>query len=679
MRNIRQMSKELANKIAAGEVVERPGSIVKELCENSIDAGSTAITVEIREGGISYIRVTDNGSGIAAGEVELAFTRHSTSKMYDEQELFNIASLGFRGEALASIAAVSELMMTTRTQQAESGMQAVVSDGDILQLREAGCPCGTNITVSNLFYNTPARRKFLKKPSQEASYIGDIISRLILAYPGISFKYIQDGKVVLHSPGDYLLSNAVMAVYGRFTADNMLPLSAERGGVRIHGLIGNSELEKSNRTYQSLFVNGRYIRDSLIASAVQAGYVNNICIGKFPMVVLFLEMPCALVDVNVHPNKLEVRFSDEGLISEFVRDAVQNVLSDKREIPALEELPHDYSKWQQFGVVRHGETAAGAGVLGTDQSAKTNHVLGATDANTSNNGVVAGTIEAGTVGAGITEAATTQTNVVVSGAAVSDATNADAPMQVQADPNTDLAGILHAENNEPLEAKETLRSFLRDIKPPVQVSFADTMAEKLQDQAGSVFQDYKLIGQMFNTYVVVESEDAVYLIDQHAAHERLLYERLVKQMESGEPLCQTLLVPQVLSVNYAENAKLLYIMPDLESLGFELEDFGENQYVIRSVPVLMGNPCGEELVREIISRADALKACRAEDIKRNKLLQYACKHAIKGGEPLSDQALNAIMKLIKEEKLPLTCPHGRPILVCLTRKELELRFKRLQS
>ena len=335
MRSIRLMSKSLSEKIAAGEVVERPGSIVKELCENSIDAGSTAVTVEIKQGGISYIRITDNGSGIAADEVELAFMRHSTSKMYSEEELFNIESLGFRGEALASIAAVSQLRMTTRVRQADSGMLAELSGGEITLLQETGCPYGTSITVTNLFFNTPARRKFLKKPAQEAAYIGDIVSRLILSHPAISFRLIQDGRTVLHSPGDNILKNAVMSVYGAETAERMLPVEYTEGDIRIYGLTGSTELEKNNKSYQSFFVNGRYIKEKMVSAAVQNGYVNNITIGKFPMFVLFMQLPAAMVDVNVHPNKLEVRFWSDDEAADIICRAVKQALSAGTEIPAL--------------------------------------------------------------------------------------------------------------------------------------------------------------------------------------------------------------------------------------------------------------------------------------------------------------------------------------------------------
>lgn len=675
MRSIRLMSKSLSEKIAAGEVVERPGSIVKELCENSIDAGSTAVTVEIKQGGISYIRITDNGSGIAADEVELAFMRHSTSKMYSEEELFNIESLGFRGEALASIAAVSQLRMTTRVRQADSGMLAELSGGEITLLQETGCPYGTSITVTNLFFNTPARRKFLKKPAQEAAYIGDIVSRLILSHPAISFRLIQDGRTVLHSPGDNILKNAVMSVYGAETAERMLPVEYTEGDIRIYGLTGSTELEKNNKSYQSFFVNGRYIKEKMVSAAVQNGYVNNITIGKFPMFVLFMQLPAAMVDVNVHPNKLEVRFWSDDEAADIICRAVKQALSAGTEVPALAQPDQSGAgvediSWlvtKSDGLLR---STAEKGKAITDEDAAS--------AVTGSGNTAAST--AVYSGAGKTECladrrqTTQEDNGQTEGfessrderyrQSVTGALRAGeySPVIRVAESRVPAWHTADAKTSEPFEA-------------PVQISVL------LQDDAEAPrgFDDYRVVGQMFATYIIVESGDTVYLIDQHAAHERLLYERLVRSMETGDTLSQTLLAPQVLSLNYSEREKLLGILPELEALGFEMEPFGDAEFLIRSVPVLMDRPCGAELINEIISDYDTLKNCRAADLRRQRLMQMACKHAVKAGDMLSDEEIEELMRLIKEERVPLTCPHGRPILVCLTKKELELRFKRIQS
>lgn len=675
MRSIRLMSKSLSEKIAAGEVVERPGSIVKELCENSIDAGSTAVTVEIKQGGISYIRITDNGSGIAADEVELAFMRHSTSKMYSEEELFNIESLGFRGEALASIAAVSQLRMTTRVRQADSGMLAELSGGEITLLQETGCPYGTSITVTNLFFNTPARRKFLKKPAQEAAYIGDIVSRLILSHPAISFRLIQDGRTVLHSPGDNILKNAVMSVYGAETAERMLPVEYTEGDIRIYGLTGSTELEKNNKSYQSFFVNGRYIKEKMVSAAVQNGYVNNITIGKFPMFVLFMQLPAAMVDVNVHPNKLEVRFWSDDEAADIICRAVKQALSAGTEVPALAQPDQSGAgvediSWlvtKSDGLLR--STAEKDKAITDEDAASAVTGSGNTAASTA--------VNSGADNAARPEAGcNTEQEDIGQNAAFDSFRDERHRQQVTEALRGGERGsaIRAAESRVPAWHTAKVNAD-EPSKPPVQISVMQ------QDEAAAPrgFDDYRVVGQVFATYIIVESGDTVYLIDQHAAHERLLYERLVRSMETGDTLSQTLLAPQVLSLNYSEREKLLGILPELEALGFEMEPFGDTEFLIRSVPVLMDRPCGAELINEIISDYDTLKNCRAADLKRQRLMQMACKHAVKAGDMLSDEEIEELMRLIKEERVPLTCPHGRPILVCLTKKELELRFKRIQS
>lgn len=628
MRSIQLMSKALADKIAAGEVVERPASIVKELVENSIDAGSTAITVEIREGGISYVRVTDNGSGIAAQDVKTAFLRHATSKMYDEEELFHIASLGFRGEALASIAAVSKIKLTTRTSDAELGTEICFAGGELEQMQETGCACGTNIVVRDLFFNTPVRRKFLKKPAQEASYIGDILSRLTLAYSSISFKFVNDGKIVLHSPGDGELLNAVQAVYGRDCAKNMIALSCEQAGLRISGCVGNSELEKNNKSYQSVYVNGRYIKDNNVAQAVLNGYVNHITIGKFPMFVLFLEMPCEAVDVNVHPNKLEVRFADEQAVYRAVAEAVAQAVNSQREIPDLmpeapEEQRHAYEVVAQGGLAAEEEREEP-----TPQQAQ--------------------------------EAVSTE-RVVVPAAFEKGLSAADGAVNP------------YIQTGDKPAAPETPAMY---SKQELQAERSAQQQELAQDLYS---ENYRVAGQLFKTYIVVETQEAAFLIDQHAAHERLLYERLTEAMEKNSVQSQQLLAPETVHLNFTEVRALEELMPELRALGFEVEHFGGTDYIIRSVPVLLGTVAAPELLLELLEQADSARRLKAVELKRERLMQTSCKHAIKAGDSLSDAEVEALMHIISREQVPLTCPHGRPILIKLTKKELELRFKRIQQ
>lgn len=618
---IKLMSKELAEKIAAGEVVERPASIVKELVENSIDAYSSAVTVEIRDGGVSFIRVTDNGCGIAAEEMTLAFTRHATSKLYSDKELFNIKQLGFRGEALASIAAVSRTHMASCVPDHVYGAEILIEGGEIIRSNETGCPPGTSITVEELFYNTPARRKFLKKPSQEAAYIGDILTRLILAWPNISFKYINDGKTMLHSPGDGLVENAIYSVYGRDTAENMLPVNYEKDEVTIEGFISGTELEKSNRTYQSFYVNGRYIKDQALSDSVQAGYADSIGTGKFPMFVLNIKVPASGADVNVHPNKLEVRFDPELDIYSRMTEAVRSALRVSYKVPELMEEKKPEQR---------------ANVVVADRQEKS---------------------------VSMPEKALEKEKPSLSGD--------------NAKKDGELPRVIIPVMSRKNELSDNVRA-ITGFTPRIQQVHMRPVEEleQLAIQADFPEGDYKLIGQMFLTYIVLEENNTAYIVDQHAAHERLLYERLKKQLDQGEVVSQQLMMPQILNLNYAEARKFETLSKYFEELGFEIEEFGSLSYAIRAVPVLLGKPNSAELILSMLDGTETLKSLKASDIVREKLMQTACKHAVKGGDRMNDDEIKQLMTLIRSEEVPLSCPHGRPILIKLTKRELENKFKR---
>ena len=637
---IKLMNKELAEKIAAGEVVERPASIVKELVENSIDAGSSAVTVEIREGGVSFIRVTDNGCGILPEDMLMAFTRHATSKLYTEQDLYDIKQLGFRGEALASIAAVSRVHMTSCAPGQVYGSEIIIEGGEVVRSNETGCPSGTSIIVEDLFYNTPARRKFLKKPSQEAAYIGDILTRLILARPGISFKYINDGKTVLHSPGDGVLANAIQAVYGRDTIENMLSVHYDGGSVKIDGYISGVELEKSNRTYQTLFVNGRYIKDSDLSQSVQDGYINSIGTGKFPMYVLNVLVPGNMADVNVHPNKLEVRFAPELNIYECVRAAVSGAIRESFKVPQLME--ENYSKGETSGTIVTKEEELTSPVMQEDEPAEYNKADIAAKRDGGGNSVSA------------------QERVKENSGKREEMTRVIIP--IMSKPGKFAENFRAVTGFEPRKAPISLR--------PVKE------LEQLALEADFPEGDYKLVGQMFLTYIVLEENNVAYIVDQHAAHERLLYERLKKQVDESDVISQQLLVPQILNLNYAEARKFESLSKYFEELGFEIEEFGSLSYAVRAVPVLLGKPNSAELILSMLDGTELVKSPKASDILREKLMQTACKHAIKGGDRLNDEEIKQLMTLIRSEEVPLSCPHGRPILIKLTKRELENKFKR---
>lgn len=618
---IRLMDKDLAEKIAAGEVVERPSSIVKELVENSIDANSSAVTVEIKAGGVDFIRVTDNGCGILPEDMLMAFARHATSKLYAVKDLFDIKQLGFRGEALASISAVSKIHMTSCVSGNVYGSEIILEGGQVIRSNETGCPVGTSIIVEDLFYNTPARRKFLKKPSQEAAYIGDVLTRLILARPGISFKYINDGKTVLHSPGDGSLISAVHAVYGREAADNMLPLHYDNGQIAIEGLISGAELEKSNRTYQTLFVNGRYIKDTELSQSVQDGYINSIGTGKFPMYVLNVTVPRDKIDVNVHPNKLEVRFDPSLNIYECMLQAVRESLKESFKAPSLMDEEHPVFDEPEAEVTREEQLKEPIIEEEPDDEMVPDEDNG--------------------------EEKRKLPRVIV---------------PIMSKPGKFAENFRAVTGFEPRQTPVSLR--------PVKE------LEQLALEADFPEGDYKLVGQMFLTYIVLEDNNTAYIVDQHAAHERLLYERLKKQVDESSIVSQQLLVPQILNLNYAEARKFESLSKYFEELGFEIEEFGSLSYAIRAVPVLLGKPNSAELILSMLDETELVKSAKASDILRQKLMQTACKHAIKGGDRLNEEEIKQLMVLIRSEQVPLSCPHGRPILIKLTKRELENKFKR---
>ena len=494
--------------------------------------------------------------------------------------------------------------------------------------------------MEDLFYNTPARRKFLKKPSQEAAYIGDILTRLILARPGISFKYINDGKTVLHSPGDGVLANAIQAVYGRDTIENMLSVHYDGGSVKIDGYISGMELEKSNRTYQTLFVNGRYIKDSDLSQSVQDGYINSIGTGKFPMYVLNVLVPGNMADVNVHPNKLEVRFAPELNIYECVRAAVSGAIRESFKVPQLME--ENYSKGETSGTIVTREEELTSPVMQEDEPAEYNKADIAAKRDGGENSVSAQ--ERAKEDSGKTEE---MKRVII---------------PIMSKPGKFAENFRAVTGFEPRKAPISLR--------PVKE------LEQLALEADFPEGDYKLVGQMFLTYIVLEENNVAYIVDQHAAHERLLYERLKKQVDESDVISQQLLVPQILNLNYAEARKFESLSKYFEELGFEIEEFGSLSYAVRAVPVLLGKPNSAELILSMLDGTELVKSPKASDILREKLMQTACKHAIKGGDRLNDEEIKQLMTLIRSEEVPLSCPHGRPILIKLTKRELENKFKR---
>ena len=706
MAEIRKLSSDLIGKIAAGEVVERPASVVKELVENAIDAGATHVTVELRGGGIEYLRISDNGKGIPAGQIRLAFERHATSKLQTEAELYCIHTLGFRGEALASVAAVAKVTCTTKTADAEFGVRCQVEGGEFTDIRQAASPAGTTFVVEDLFYNTPVRRKFLKKPAVEAGLVSDYMLRLILSHPEIAFRFVSQGKTIYHSLGDGKLDSALFCLYGKDAFRQMIPVSGHQSGVVLKGFIGVGELSRGNRQQQSFFINGRFFRSGVLSRALENGCEGRVMIGKFPMCALFLEIPYQNVDVNVHPNKLEVRFQDESAVAETVRQMVydtlhQEQLGQRLRAPAAEKTaPVSQSGFTVTELPGAAETAktvpapnaaAQPAVPMEKEPQPANLPEKKADAAAAPLRPV--TVPAQTAGSGAFHASYgTAPRPVFQPAVPSpwdrprDAGYKPAPgwgisekKSAVSETREAPAAQLVAAKPEPAAAPETREHPPERVVPisepeipvpPEQTRLAETEPEEAAAP--------RLVGIVFDTYWLFEAGDRLLWLDQHAAHERILYDRFMKRYD-GEQISQQLLSPQLVQLSGRDMALFEEIRPYLEKAGFQAEAFDERSVAVHAIPTLFGeNGNPKELFLEALDQWQQGRGEKTSDRMRSQVAQMACKHAIKGGDKLNQQEIQGFLKeMLQSQSMP-TCPHGRPIVIETTRYALEKRFKRIQ-
>ncbi len=694
---IRKLSQEIIGQIAAGEVVERPAAAVKELVENSIDAGARNITVELRDGGIKYLRVTDNGKGIPAEQIRMAFERHATSKISEPKDLFDIHTLGFRGEALASIAAVSRVTCTTRTQDAPFGTRAVVEAGEFTDIRQAASPVGTTIVAEDLFYNTPVRLKFLKKPATEAAMVSDYMLRLILSHPEIAFRFVSQGKTVYHSTGDGKLESALYALYGREAFQQMKKVSGHMNGVIVSGYVGAGELSRGNRQQQSFFVNGRYFRSGLLSRALEQGCEGRVMIGRFPMCALFLELPRQNVDVNVHPNKLEVRFQNEiaiaAAVEALVRDAMHGESLGAKLSASVKETEAEEKK-NTFTVVQIPEPQE---ERKTDEPLKI--VVAApqpeTDAGKSEEKKPVAEkdimdqlrdLKPVVMPQRPTAQVMKQTPAVYAAppavsvppvmpkaaAPVQISVSKPAVMMTNPEPRKETAKeILPAAETAPVVIKsEPVEKQAEMVaEPPVQTVLAEV--EKME-------QPLRLAGILFDTYWMFETGDRVLMVDQHAAHERILYDQMMARFED-ERISQKLLAPQLVRLTPYDMTLVSEFAPVLAEAGFEVEPFDETSVALHAIPTFFGvNESPRELLLEALAEWQAGRGQVTRERLRKRVAQMACKRAIKGGDKLSETEIRGFMQeMLKSESMP-TCPHGRPIVTEITRYALEKRFKRVQ-
>ena len=678
-RPILRLDQELIGKIAAGEVVESPASAIKELVENSLDAGSTCVTVEIRDGGIAYLRVTDNGRGIRARDVRMAFERHATSKITKSDDLFALHTLGFRGEALASIAAVSKLTLTTKSIHEESGTRAVNEGGEIKGITEAASPQGTTIVARELFYNTPVRLKFLKKPTTEASKVAEVIARLILAHPDVSFRLIHNGKQIYASSGNGDLRSAVFSLYGRETASAMIPVKSE-GSVSVNGLVGVGLQARSNRARQTFIVNGRTIRSQVLTQALEDGCRERVTIGHYPICVLNIDMPTNTVDVNVHPNKLEVRFSDEHLVYENVCGAV----ADSFSVSPLKSAPHMTLTREvpqttlNPSVVQVIDTQTESGIEQAREQTKTE------------------------TRQPVIKTINIQINPPKQEESVQQQTETDKPTQQQQADFTSFVtqyfgGAALRESvvpgrQEPLgfaklndrlaeqsetageaEAIETQRA----EKKPEAVQ-QELLPKQEANTLGDELSGYSMVGVAFDTYIILQNQKQLIMIDQHAAHERILYEKLMREIDAGVG-SQLLMVAQVVHVTPQDAVKIEAYREDIQAAGFDIEPFGDDAYQIRAVPNVLGVPQTKSAFLDMVDRLGELRVLSTAQKRRDAILQMACKKAVKGGDKLTMEEIKPLLVDMLRTNAPPTCPHGRPLVVVLERTEIEKRFKRIND
>lgn len=651
------------DKIAAGEVIERPASIVKELVENSIDAKAASVTVEIQDGGISLIRVTDNGSGIEREDIRNAFLRHSTSKIRKVEDLAHIASLGFRGEALSSISAVTRTELITKTKEDTFGTRYVIEGGVEQSLEDTGAPDGTTFLVRQLFYNVPARRKFLKTPMTEAGHVQDLLMRLALSHPEVSFTFINNGQTKMRTSGNGKLKDVIYSIYGREAAANLIELDYSMDGLVMKGYLGKPVITRGNRNFENYFVNGRYVKNAMLSKAIEDAYKDFLMQHKFPFVVIHFQVDGEKIDVNVHPTKMEMRFQRQQDVYNIVYEGVHRTLLEPELIPQVEapapkvisqpksespfllkpktapqptekkpeekEEPHDeayFMKKMKERVLSYHQRNSSAEVAKKEQifrpQAQAERIKGA----------------------------------------LARAKEVEKQPQKQAEEQPDLIRETPVYETKPVteEKAEQLNLFEEHLL-------------KREKKA-----EYKLIGQVFETYWLVEFENSLYIIDQHAAHERVLYERTLKEMKNREFTSQYLSPPIILSLSMQEAQVLNENMDRFTRIGFEIEPFGGEEYAVRAIPDNLFGIAKKELLLEMLDDlADGISTSMTPELIDEKVASMSCKAAVKGNNRLSAQEADALIGELLLLENPYHCPHGRPTIIAMTQRELEKKFKRI--
>lgn len=701
---IQLLDQNTINKIAAGEVIERPSSVVKELVENAIDAGAMAITVEIKEGGISFIRVTDNGSGINKNEIDIAFKRHATSKIKSIEDLITVSSLGFRGEALASISAVSQVELITKTKDSITGTRYISEGGQKMSIEDIGAPDGTTFIVRNLFFNTPVRRKFLKSAATEAGYINSLMQYLALSHPDISFRFINNNQNKLHTSGNMKLKDIIYNVYGRDITANLYEVNSSANNIKIEGYIGKPFVNRGNRTYENYYINGRYIKSGIINRAIEAGYKGFIMPHNYPFTVLHFTINPKIIDVNVHPTKMELRFSDNEYVYNFVYDTILSTLKGKELVAKVEadgqvmqhirkdmldEGEKDKKPENIPNVNNDGQQNIESAVQ-SDTVKNIENVKNDSSVQTTVNKIVdAGMSEGQPAGSDNDKVVRNIDNVIGNKAEIcpssSDVTLVPESTYKEQQENrnevqTTLTPATKTRLPEPFEVKRSEamvkddeKKYQADVKAkPEQMSM---FKDKLLDEDNK--NNYRIIGQLFDTYWLIEFEDRFYMMDQHAAHEKVLYERMMKKIKEHHIDTQMIMPPIILTLNMNEEEVLKRNMPVFTKMGYEIEEFGGNEYKVTGIPAGFPKLDYRQMLMDLIDGLMREGRMSDMDILTEKVASMSCKAAIKGNNKISYEEAKELMNELMKADNPYNCPHGRPTLIVMSKYDIEKKFKRI--
>ena len=658
MREIAVLDQNTIDKIAAGEVVERPASVVKELVENAIDAGATAITVEIKEGGIAFIRVTDNGNGIPKDQVRLAFLRHATSKIQKVEDLLQISSLGFRGEALSSISAVSQMEVITKTPEDMTGVRYVIEGGREKSLEEIGAPNGTTMLVRNLFFNTPARAKFLKTAMTEAGYVSAYMEQLALSHQDISFKYMVNGQMRLHSSGNSNLKDVIYGIYGRDITRELLEVRFERPGILIEGFIGKPVVSRGNRNFENYYINGRYVKSKILMKAIEEAYKPYMMQHKYPFVCLQYTISGDEIDVNVHPTKMEVRFQNQGAVYNATYDMITQTLSGREMIPQVDLASQKEKREEQKKEKKNRERISAPEPFETGFRKRTEQIQEERPAY------------------GKEEPAKKEETgppVEIHLASVHPAASEVSPPEIHREQEAEKEEQkIPAKENIPASPSKEEKEPEAALQQPQQMELFDDRLLSKKARAR-----HRIIGQLFETYWLVEYDNKFYIIDQHAAHEKVLYERFMKEFETREVTTQMVSPPQVISLNLQEDMLLKTHMEVFKRFGFEISEFGGREYSIHGVPANIYGISVQDLFVEILDSLENENTRQPLDIIAGRIATAACKAAVKGNNTLSFEEADQLIEELLGLENPYNCPHGRPTIISMTRYELEKKFKRI--